>query len=260
MQWLRRPASRFGELWLLAPSDHRSADTTRVRRVSGAGCWALVGVNTRVNCKSRLAGRLSAGTRLSLVGLMLERALAALRDSQTVSHITVVTPERDAIPADVHVLPDAGGGLNAALDAARDVLVGMGARELLVLHADLPVVTPAEIDLLVASGRRTGFALATDAAGTGTNALYVAPPAPFRFWFGPDSRFRHIEEATRLGRRAEVLRSKGLELDLDGPEDLDRLLALHEPRYDALLLPSADAPNAAAAAAVPLAGGAGDRR
>ncbi len=223
------------------------------------GCWALVAVKTRVNCKSRLAGKLSAETRLSLVRLMLERALAALRDSRTVSHITVVTPERDAIPTDVHVLPDVGGGLNAALDAARGVLVGMGAAELLVLHADLPVVTSADIDLLVESGRRTGVALATDAAGTGTNALYVAPPAPFRFRFGPDSRFRHVEEATRLGRRAQVLRLKGLELDLDGPADLDRLLALHEPRYDALPLLSTDGPDAAPAT-VPLAGGAGDRR
>ena len=222
------------------------------------GCWALVAVKTRVNCKSRLVGKLSAEARLSLVRLMLERALTALRNCQTVSHITVVTPERDAIPADVHVLPDAGGGLNAALDAARDVLVGMGASELLVLHADLPIVTPADIDLLVTSGRRAGFALAPDCAGTGTNALYVAPPSPFRFRFGPDSRFRHIEEAMRLGRRAEVLCSNGLELDVDGPADLDRLLALREPCYDALPLLSTDALDAAPAA-VPRVGGASDR-
>jgi 2-phospho-L-lactate guanylyltransferase len=203
-------------------------------------CWALVAVKTRVDCKSRLAGRLAAETRLSLVRVMLERALAALRDSRTVSHIAVVTPERDAIPPDVYVLPDPGGGLNAALDAARDVLVGMGAPELLVLHADLPLVTAADIDLLVESGRCTGVALATDVAGTGTNALYVAPPAPFHFRFGADSRFRHVEEATRLGLQAQVLRSKGLELDLDGPADLDRLLALQDPRYDSLPLLATD--------------------
>ena len=41
-------------------------------------CWALVPVKTRDLCKSRLAGRLAAGPRLSLVRSMLERALAAL--------------------------------------------------------------------------------------------------------------------------------------------------------------------------------------
>lgn len=165
---------------------------------------------------------------------MLERALAVLRGSRTVTRIAVVTPERDAIPADVRVIRDPGGGLNAALDAARQVLIGEGASELLVLHADLPLVTAAEIDQLVESGRRTGFALATDAAGTGTNALYIAPPAPFRFQFGVGSRFRHLEEAARLGLDARLLRSHGLEFDLDGPADLDRLLALQDARYDFL--------------------------
>jgi 2-phospho-L-lactate/phosphoenolpyruvate guanylyltransferase len=219
-----------------------------------SGCWALVAVKTRVDCKSRLAGQLAAESRLSLVRLMLQRALAALRGSRTVTHITVVTPERDTIPADVHVVPDPGGGLNAALDAARDVLVGMGAPELLVLHADLPLVTAADIDLLVEAGRRTGFALATDAAGTGTNALYVAPPGSVRFRFGPGSRFRHLEEAARLGVQAELVRSRGFELDLDGPADLNRLLALHEGGYDSLPLLAADEPDTGSASIAPAAG------
>jgi 2-phospho-L-lactate guanylyltransferase len=209
------------------------------------GCWALIAVNARVDCKSRLAGKLAVDMRLSLVRVMLERALTALRGSRTITNIAVVTPERDTIPADVQVIPDPGGGLNAALDAARHILVGDGASELLVLHADLPLVTAAEIDQLVESGRRTGFAIATDAAGTGTNALYIAPPTSFRFRFGPGSRFRHLEEAARLGMDAKLLRLHGLEFDVDGPVDLDRLLVLRDARYDFLSLLGADQTGAA---------------
>ncbi len=200
------------------------------------GCWALVAIKARADCKTRLAGKLAADARLMLARLMLERALAALRASRAIEHIAVVTPERDMIPEGVLVLADPGGGLNAALDAARQILIGKGASELLVLHADLPLVTSADIDRLVESGRRTGFALATDAAGVGTNALYVAPPARFSFRFGADSRLRHLEEAARLELKAQVLRSLGLEFDLDGPADLDRLLALNETPYDSLPL------------------------
>ena len=209
------------------------------------GCWALVAINARVDCKSRLAGKLPVDRRLSLVRAMLERALTALRGSHTVTNIAVVTPERDTIPADVKVIQDPGGGLNAALDAARKILVGDGASELLVLPADLPLVTAAEIDQLVESGRRTGFAIATDAAGGGTNALYIAPPAPFRFRFGPGSRLCHLEEAARLGLEAKLLRSHGLEFDLDGPADLDRLLTLRDARYDCLSVLGTDQTRAA---------------
>ena len=86
-------------------------------------CWALVPVNTRALCKSRLAGRLPADSRLLLVRLMLERALTALRESRTVDRVAVVSPERDTVPADVPMLPDRGGGLNDALEAARQTLI-----------------------------------------------------------------------------------------------------------------------------------------
>lgn len=212
-------------------------------------CWALVPVKTRGLCKSRLAGRLGAGDRLSLVRSMLERALAALRDAALVDRIAVVSPERDTIPADILVLDDPGGGLNPALEAGREALLGRGATELVVLPADLPFVTPAEIDALIESGRRGGFALATDAAGTGTNALYVRPPVPFRFQFGPGSRYLHMNEAARVGLGAQLLHLRGLEFDVDGPADLGELLARDARLRESLPLHAADALSLASEAA-----------
>jgi 2-phospho-L-lactate guanylyltransferase len=204
------------------------------------GCWALVPVKTRGLCKSRLAGPLAADSRLALVRSMLERGLAALREARLIDHIAVVSPERDTVPSDILVLPDPGGGLNPALEAGRAALLLQGATELVVLPADLPFVTAADIDELVGSGRRGGFALATDAAGTGTNALYVRPPVPFRFQFGPGSRFLHMDEAARVGLGAELLRIGGLAFDVDGPSDLGELLARDPPHYRSLPLRTAE--------------------
>jgi 2-phospho-L-lactate guanylyltransferase len=170
---------------------------------------------------------------------MLERVLAALKAARSIDRIAVVSPERDTVPPDIPVIEDSGHGLNAALDAARRELADRGASEVVVLPADLPLVTAADIDALVERGRGAGFALATDAAGLGTNALYLPAPAAFKFQFGPGSRRRHLEEAIRLGLKPELVESRNLAFDLDVAEDLIRLRASADPAYASLPL-SAD--------------------
>ena len=199
-------------------------------------CWGLVPIKRRADCKDRLAGRLTAEARLALVRLMLERVLAALEGARTVDQFAVVSPERDTVASGIPVLADPGHGLNSALDAARRVLIDQGARELVVLPADLPLVTAADIDAFVERGRRSGFAIATDAVGAGTNALYLGAPVAFRFRFGPGSRYRHAEESTRLGLRLEIVEARNLQFDLDVAEDLIRLQACADPAYASLPL------------------------
>lgn len=194
-------------------------------------CWALVPIKRRSAAKQRLAARLSPELRLALTRTMLASVVDALRNSRGVDHIAFASVERDTIPDEFPVLPDTGGGLNAVLEDARRTLIARGADELLVLHADLPLVSAADIDAVVESGRRGGFALGTDCAGRGTNALFLKSGAAFRFQFGADSRARHLEEAMRSGCRPAEVSSPGLSLDVDEPQDLDRLLAADDPRY-----------------------------
>jgi 2-phospho-L-lactate guanylyltransferase len=184
---------------------------------------ALVAINTRAQCKSRLAGVLAPSARVQLVRTMLDAVLAAARAAQTLRQILVVSPERDCVPADIPVLADAGGGLNGALSAAQLALHEFGCHELVVLPADLPLITAADIDELVRAGRPGGFAIAPDAAGVGTNALYLNCPQPFRFRFGPDSARLHLEQAHAMGLRPQLVQLAGLEFDVDGPDDVHRL-------------------------------------
>ncbi len=154
---------------------------------------------------------------------MLAGVLAATASAQTVHRTIVVSPERDQIPAEVPVLADSGASLNAALEQAHGVLRELGCRELLVLPADLPRITAADIDTLVRAGRKSGFAIAPDASGTGTNALCFVSMQPFRFQFGPDSRSLHVQEARRMGLEPQIVRLPGLAFDLDSPVDLEFL-------------------------------------
>ncbi|MCC7462820.1 MAG: 2-phospho-L-lactate guanylyltransferase [Gammaproteobacteria bacterium] len=179
-------------------------------------------VKRRAEGKGRLAGVLSAPERVALVRAMLRQVLDALAGAQTVRQIIVVSPERDSVPGHIPVLADRGAGVNRALAEARAALLEFGARALLILPADLPRITSAEIDQLVRAGRR-GFVLAPDTSGTGTNALYLRGTAAFDFHFGADSRRQHLAEARRRGYIPCVHRSPGLCTDVDAPADLAAL-------------------------------------
>jgi 2-phospho-L-lactate guanylyltransferase len=197
-------------------------------------CWAVVPIKRRAMCKRRLAGELQRRERLQLVRRMLANVVDAVLRSKRVAALAFVSEERDTIPAGIPVLADGGAGLDCALDAARQALRARGAGELVVLPADLPFVTGAEIDLLVDSGRRAGCAVASDRAGAGTNGLWLPAAAPFRFQFGAGSRLRHVAEARRLGLAPAIVSAPGLAFDVDGSADLAELLASGDARYLAL--------------------------
>jgi 2-phospho-L-lactate guanylyltransferase len=187
------------------------------------GACALIAIKERSRCKTRLAEVLGTSARLDLVRSMLSAVLSAARGAHSVRHIIVVSPARDSVPADIPVLADTGECLNGALTQAHRVLREFGCREVVILPADLPTITAVDVDALVRAGRQGGFAIASDAAGVGTNALCLVSAHAFRFQFGPDSRRLHLEEAERAGLGAQVVQLPGLEFDVDSPTDLDRL-------------------------------------
>src|ERR1039457_370770 len=187
------------------------------------GACALIAIKERSRCKTRLSEALGSVARLELVRSMLTAVLSGARGAHTVRQIIVVSPERDSVPADIPVLADTGECLNGALTQAHRVLREFGCREVLILPADLPNITAAEIDGLVRAGQSGGFAIAPDAAGVGTNALCLVSAHPFRFQFGPGSQRLHLQEAKRTGLSPQVVRLPGLAFDVDSPTDLNQL-------------------------------------
>jgi 2-phospho-L-lactate guanylyltransferase len=187
------------------------------------GACALIAIKERLHCKTRLAEALAPGPRVQLVRSMLAAVLSAAGGAQTVRQIIVVSPERDSVPGEIPVLADSGESLNSALTQAHRVLREFGCREVVILPADLPTITAADIDGLTHAGRIGGFAIAPDTAGSGTNALCLASAQTFRFQFGFDSQRLHLREAKRMDLSPQVVRFPGLQFDVDSPADLGRL-------------------------------------
>jgi len=187
------------------------------------GTCVLIAIKARAHCKTRLAQSLGSAARIELVRSMFTAVLSAAQAARTVSQIIVMSPERDAIPAHIPVLADAGESLNAALTQAHRVLLDFGCPDVVVLPADLPNITSAEIDALVRAGQCGGFAIAPDMHGRGTNGLCLNFSRPFCFQFGEDSQQSHVQEARRMGLTPRIIRRPGLEFDVDSTADLIRL-------------------------------------
>ncbi len=173
--------------------------------------------------KTRLAGVLDDAGRRDLVAAMLRHVVDAAGAIEGAS-VALLGPSRHGLPPTLPLLDDPGLGLNAALASVVPVALTADVDRLVVVSGDLPRVTAAEIEILVRVVPHRA-AVATDRAGTGTNALSLPLPQAlaFRFGYGPASLERHRAEAARLGLPLDVLRRGGLAFDIDLPEDLAQL-------------------------------------
>lgn len=174
----------------------------------------LIPIRSFDDAKSRLAGRLDAGSRRRLVQRMAATVLAAAGSSPT--RVVTDDPEVTAWATDQGTTPLAVGvsGLNAAVASAVEAVAAEGARRVMVAHADLPFAR----DLQRVSGR--GMAIAPDRARDGSNVVSVPVGAGFRFAYGPGSFERHCREAMRLGLPFTIVDAPDLAWDVDDPADL----------------------------------------
>ncbi|HEX5649118.1 MAG TPA: 5-amino-6-(D-ribitylamino)uracil--L-tyrosine 4-hydroxyphenyl transferase CofH [Steroidobacteraceae bacterium] len=181
---------------------------------------AIVPVRDRCRGKTRLAGTLDPHGREQLLRGMLGRVLDALRGSGAIDEIVLVTSDATLPGAGVTVLQDSGSGLNAAIRAGL-VHAARAHDRAIVVAADTPHVTAAEIERLVAATRIVDVVVVPDHAGQGTNALGLRLPARIEPAFGERSCAAHVRAATIAGAQLEVLPLAGLARDIDVPADLD---------------------------------------
>ncbi|HEX9775849.1 MAG TPA: 2-phospho-L-lactate guanylyltransferase [Actinomycetota bacterium] len=176
--------------------------------------------------KERLAPVLDVAGRRRLSLAMLEDVTRA---ATVLDHVWVLHSDDDAAEAAVR----AGGeprrdatpdeGLNASLAAATEAALREGATGVLIVSADCPAVTEADVR---ATALGEGVVLAPDRTGVGTNALWRMPPATIPTHFGGKSRQAHESVARGRGVPFAIVARPALALDVDEPRDLDALAAM----------------------------------
>lgn len=178
--------------------------------------------------KQRLAVALRPEERRELARTNAELAILAARAAD---RVLAVCGSPDAaklaitLGADV-LLEDEPNGQNSAARLGIVHASAAGARAVLLLSSDLPLVTSDAISELLHVGQSLSApaVVAASAIGRhGTNALYLAPPTAIGLHFGDSSLAKFESEARHRGVVFRVFYSPALALDLDEPSDL-RLL------------------------------------
>jgi 2-phospho-L-lactate guanylyltransferase len=174
----------------------------------------IVPVKSLALAKSRLGTMLDPSERRALALAMLEDVLCALRATSSVDRIGVVSRDpvvqRAARRHGVDLFDDRADDLNGALTSAAGRYTAQGAEAILALHADLPRVAPVELSRF--------------AEELSSGAQVVLAPVAMPLLFGGRSLERHLAAARERGLRVALIRERGLERDIDRPEDLIWLL------------------------------------
>lgn len=190
-----------------------------------SGLPVLIPVNALSRAKGRLAGLLKDDERRLLAIITLETALHA---AGTEAIVLTSDPDVEAAAAgQARVIEESPGssGLNAQLERAVAILIeeGVARERLLILHADLPLVTRGAIETMEELSVPSSVVMVETRDG-GTNAMFLKPPGRFPLAYGPGSFAKHAAAAEAAGMRVITNQNRELRLDLDTPEDIVELL------------------------------------
>jgi 2-phospho-L-lactate/phosphoenolpyruvate guanylyltransferase len=191
----------------------------------------LIPVKNLSSAKQRLATVLDQPARTELAQAMLHDVLAAIAAWPKRPPCALVTSDPFAMELarqyDFEIIPDpANPGETGAIEMATRLCVSRGIESTLVIPADIPLIQAGEIEQILARAPAEGSVLAPAADGRGTNAAFRRPADLFPLRFGNDSFKPHLAAAQATGKPCIVLQLAGIAIDVDNPEDLQRLLAI----------------------------------
>jgi 2-phospho-L-lactate guanylyltransferase len=191
--------------------------------------WAIVPVKPLRSGKTRLASVLTQEQRTDLNRRLLAHTVDILKAIPEIEHVLVVS--RD--PAALSLAREHGARtekesgaphLNVALARATAIARGYTPHGILIVPADLPLINPDDVrTMLKLADKPPVVVIAPDHHRNGTNALLVCPVGLIEYEFGPGSFQRHCESAVQAAARLEVCDLPSLALDMDLPEDLERV-------------------------------------
>ena len=196
--------------------------------------WAIVPVKPLRRGKSRLAGMLTEEQRTRLNRRLLEHTLTTLNEIAEIEHTLVVSRDPAALALTREmggrtVLEDGAPQFNTAIQRATVVAQAHGAHAVLVLPADIPLITPGDVRTILRKGLKPPVVvISPDRRRDGTNGLFVNPAGLIEYGYGPGSFKTHSDRTAAAGARLVIFESERIGLDLDLPEDLELLGGLEK--------------------------------
>ncbi|MHB8932801.1 MAG: 2-phospho-L-lactate guanylyltransferase, partial [Bellilinea sp.] len=155
----------------------------------------------------------------------IEQILVVSRDSS----VLALAREYGARTVQEDGQPD----LTLALRRAVVVAKMYNAESLLILPADLPLLSERDIEKMLLLAKEPPFmVIAPDRHNDGTNAIYLNPPDIIDCKIGAGSYAYNMQQAKKKNVPVEICQLTSLGLDIDLPEDLDLLNQIESSQVD----------------------------
>lgn len=189
--------------------------------------WAIIPVKPLRRGKSRLSSVLSLEARTALNHYLLSNTLETLAAVPEIEYSLVVSRDPEALTIAreyrARTVQEQGSPqLNIALTRATMVALSHSVQGVLIVPADLPLITVDDIREVVKRAVDPPVVVITpDRHHQGTNALLISPPGLIQYEYGPGSFQRHCLQAEKAGARLEICERGSVALDIDLPEDLE---------------------------------------
>ncbi len=191
--------------------------------------WAIIPVKPLRRGKSRLSGILTDDERFSLNQLLFKHTIEILLKVKEITEILVVSRDTTVLTTarDERVRTVTENGtpeLNNALRRASLFSRTFSTEGVLIVPADLPMLTPADVSDFIALRKNAPMmVISPDHRKLGTNMLLINPADLITFSFGVNSFDRHCAMAKQAGADVIVYENNRIALDLDVPEDYEIL-------------------------------------
>lgn len=187
----------------------------------------LVPVKNLANAKQRLSPVMEQAGRTQLAQAMLADVLDSLV-AAAIDDVSLVTCDAFAIDLagelgfDI-IRDDLNVSETSAIEMASQLCSERGIKSTLVIPADIPLISHAEIGDIYRNAPEHGTLLVPSGDKRGTNAVLRRPAQLFPLRFGNDSFFPHLAAAIATNKTCVVLSLPGIALDVDTPDDLQQL-------------------------------------
>ncbi len=190
--------------------------------------WAIIPVKPLKRLRSEQNNTLTDEEWAKLNTSMLESIIESVRSVKGVEEILVVSKDTSllAIARERNVKTlqeDSGSDMNMALMRATTIAAMYKAHSMVILAADLPLISTADIEkFILLAKNQPEMVVAPDRRNVGTNAIFLNPLSiDFRYQFGGNSFDKHLSEAQRLSYSISISDLRSLRIDIDSPEDFE---------------------------------------
>ena len=200
--------------------------------------WAIIPINEFSRSFTRLSSVLDLEQRMELAKNLSSRLIQILLTVDEVEKIVLFTCEKNwpgemqhsklVLRKDEEKKP-----LKQKIDSVADWAYGSGAKKMMYLSIDLPIVEKKDITQIIDSHKH-GLTLVQAKKDGGTNALIADLPRKINFQFGADSFRKHLEAAKLEKLKTNIQSTEGLSFDLDDHDDWEFLIKYYQPEKNPL--------------------------